>query len=116
MNGSTPIQHTETWSKITLTMEERHVAYLDVVGVLMRLRYHRPVARSEIIRALVDFMERCEIDFTLFATADKMIEHLTEHLQGIPSRGRLPLLLHESSLFNQRPAGETERTHPPGIS
>lgn len=115
MNGNPSTQHTETWSKITVTMEERHVAYLDVVGVLMRLRYHRPVARAEIIRALVDFMERCEIDFTVFATVDEIVEHLTEHFQGIPSRGRPPLLL-ESSLFDPRPAAEAERPQPAGNS
>lgn len=104
MKDSPSIQQTETWSKITVTIEERHIAYLDVVGVLIRLRHHRPIGRSEIVRALVEFMERCEIDFTVFATVDEIVEHLTDHLQEISSGGRLPALLDESSLFNPRPA------------
>jgi hypothetical protein len=106
------MRHTETWTKITVTIEDRHVAYLDVVIVLMRLRHHKVVPRSEIIGALVDVMERCETDFTRFATVDEIVEHLTEQFQGIPSGGRLPLLL-ESSLFNPKLAAEGERPPEP---
>jgi hypothetical protein len=91
------IVHTEPWSKITMMMEDRHVAYLDLVTLFMRLRHHRPVARAEIIRALVEFMQKSEIDFTQFSTIEDMTESLTAYFQQIPNRGRMPLL--ESGLF-----------------
>jgi hypothetical protein len=92
-----PIVHTEPWSKITMVMEDRHVAYLDLVTLVMRLRHHRAVARAEIIRALVEFMEKSGIDFTRFSTIEDMTEYLTAYFQRIPNRGRMPLL--ESGLF-----------------
>lgn len=91
--------HTEPWEKITVVMLERHAGYLDVMSVLIRMKHHKAISRAEIIRALVDFMERSRIDFSQFATADEMVVYLIGYFSKIPNRGRLPLLL-ESSLFH----------------
>lgn len=92
--------HAEPWSKITIMMEDHHVTYLDLVSMFMRVRHHRTVARAEIVRAFVEFMERSEIDFTQFATIEDMTAYMTEYFGQIPDRGRLPLL--ESGLFHRR--------------
>lgn len=109
MHRGRPVVHTEPWEKITVVMLERHVGYLDVMSVLIRMRHHEVVSRAEIIRAFVEFMERSGIDFTQFATADAMVEYLIAYFQRNPNRGGLPLLL-ESSLFHPERAG-TEREH-----
>jgi hypothetical protein len=90
-----------------MEIADRHVAYLDLITLFMRLRYHRPVPRAEIIRALVEFMQKSEIDFTRFSTIEDMTESLTAYFAAIPNGGRLPLL--ESSLFTPRRAAARER-------
>src|SRR5258708_4581582 len=94
-----PLVHSEPWAKITVVMFERHAAYLDVMSVLMRMRHHRSISRTELIRAFVEFMERSPIDFSQFATMEQMVQYLVRHFRRIRNRGRLPLLL-ESSLFH----------------
>ncbi|HEX6641520.1 MAG TPA: hypothetical protein VF215_10435 [Thermoanaerobaculia bacterium] len=101
-----PIVHTEPWEKITVVMLERHVGYLDVMSVLIRMRHHKAISRAEIIRAFVEFMECSRIDFSQFATADEMVEHLTAYFGRLPNRGRLPLLLESSLFYPERAAIE----------
>lgn len=103
MQRGRPVVHTEPWEKITVVMLERHVGYLDVMSVLIRMRHHKAVPRAEIIRAFVEFMERSRIDFVQFATADAMTEYLIAYFRRNPNRGHLPLLL-ESSLFHPKRA------------
>jgi hypothetical protein len=93
------VVHTEPWTKVTLVMLDRDVAYVDVVTVLIRLRHHRAMSRAEILRGLIEFMKRSLIDFSRFATAAEMTEYLAAHFRRNPHRGRVPLLL-ESSLFH----------------
>ncbi len=92
--------HTEPWTKVSVMMEEHHVTYLNLVSMFMRVRHHRTVARAEIVRAFVEFMERSGIDFTQFASIEEMTAYLTEYFSRIPDPGRLPL--RESGLFHRR--------------
>jgi hypothetical protein len=95
-----PIMHVEPWEKITVGMLDRHAAYLDVMSVLIRLKHHKAMARAEIIRALVEFMIRSNIDFARFATAEEMVTFLVARFRRVPNSGRLPRLL-ESTLFTR---------------
>jgi hypothetical protein len=94
-----PAVHTEPREKITVVMLDRHTVYLDVMSVLIRARHHKSLTRAEIIRALIEFMQKSGIDFTRFATATEMVAFLVAHFQRNPHRGRLPRLL-ESGLFD----------------
>lgn len=82
----------EPWAKITVVMDHRQVAYLDLVGVAIRVRHFTAITRAEIVRALVEFMEQSGIDFSRFATVEAMVEYLTEYFATLPRRGRFPLL------------------------
>lgn len=93
------VEHTEPWTKVTLVMLDRHVAFLDAVSVLIRLRHHKAMSRAEILRGFIEFMERSRIDFSRFATVAELTDHLAAHFRQVPRRGRVPLLL-ESSLFH----------------
>lgn len=95
-----PRVHAEPWTKVTIMMQDHHVTYLDLVSMFMRVRHHRIVARAEIVRALVEFMEQSGIDFTRFATIEEMTASMTEYFERIPNCGKLPLL--ESGLFHHR--------------
>lgn len=98
-----PLVHTEPWAKITVVLLDRHVGYLDIMCVLMRMRHGKAIARAEVIRAFVEFMDRSGIDFTQFASIEDMVAFLAERFREIPRRGKWPLLL-ESSFF-RRPSG-----------
>lgn len=102
-----PIVHTEPWSKITVVMNEHHVLFLDLVGLYIRARHRRTLPRAQIVLALVEFMQRSEIDFSRFATVDEMTEYLTDYFRAIPNGGQMPLL--ESSLFSSTRAGDVRR-------
>ena len=93
------VEHTEPWTKVTLVMLDRHVAFLDAVSVLIRLRHYKAMSRAEILRGFIEFMERSPIDFTGFATVAELTEYLAAHFLRSPRRGRVPFLL-ESSLFH----------------
>jgi hypothetical protein len=93
-----PSVQAEPLTKITVVLLERHAGYLGIMSVLTRMRHHKAVARTEIIRALVEFMERSGIDFSQFAAMDDMVVYLVKHFRKAAQPGRLPLLL-ESSLF-----------------
>lgn len=98
-----PLVHTEPCAKITVVLLDRHVGYLDIMSVLMRMRHGKAIARAELIRAFVEFMDRSGIDFTQFASMDDMVTFLTERFRQSPLQGQWPLLL-EASFF-QRPTG-----------
>jgi hypothetical protein len=82
----------EPWTSVTVVMNHRHVAYLDLVAVAIRLRHSQAITRAEIIRALVELMEKSGIDFSQFATVEAMVEYLTTYFGALPRRGRHPLL------------------------
>lgn len=104
-----PVVHTEPWEKITVVMLERHIGYIDLMSILIRMKHHKAISRAEIIRALVEFMIRSKINFKQFATIEEMVQYLVQYFQRIPNRGRLPLLL-ESSLFHPERAKAEQPT------
>lgn len=98
-----PLVHAEPWEKITVVLLDRHVGYLDIMCVLVRMRHGKAISRAELIRAFIEFMDRSGIDFTQFASMEGMVAFLAKRFREIPCRGNWPLLL-ESSLF-QPPRG-----------
>jgi hypothetical protein len=79
--------------KITMTLPERHAAYLDIMSVLIRLRHHRTVCRADLIQALVESMELSGIDFTAFASRDQIAAFVAARFANSPNRAPLPLLI-----------------------
>jgi len=99
--ASPPVIESERSSKITCVMLERQAAYLDVICVLFRMRHQKAVARSAIIRALIEFMQRSGVDYSQFASANAIVVYLVKHFQTVARPGELPRLL-ESSFFPSR--------------
>ncbi|HEY0139312.1 MAG TPA: hypothetical protein VGF48_00375 [Thermoanaerobaculia bacterium] len=85
-----PPVHTERWGKVDVVVFERHIAYLDIMSILIRLRHRKAIPRAEIVRAFVEFMERSGIDFTEFRSGDEIAAHLVNHFGRIrPAAGPL---------------------------
>ena len=71
-----PLKHAEDWSKVTVVLFDRQIAYLDRLALDMRAKTKTPVTRAEIIRALVDFLEQSGAD----VTATQAEQDITEAL------------------------------------
>jgi hypothetical protein len=89
---------TATPGKVTVLLLQRHTAYWDVIGVLIRMRHDRAIPRTEIIRAFVEFMQQSAIDFSQFSSGDEMTAYLTEYFRAIPNRRVLPAVIETSLL------------------
>jgi hypothetical protein len=87
--------------KITVVMLERHAGYLDIMAILMRMRHHKAVPRTEMVRALVEFMQRSGVDFSQFSSVGAIVVYLTAHFKTIARPGGLQRLL-QSSLLHPR--------------
>jgi hypothetical protein len=51
----------ETWSKITVVLLDRHVAYLDRIAVDIRLRRGVAISRAEMIRGLIEAASKTSV-------------------------------------------------------
>ncbi|HEX7709186.1 MAG TPA: hypothetical protein VF701_22215 [Thermoanaerobaculia bacterium] len=69
-----PLVHTERWSKVTVVLLDRHVAFLDSVAIDIRLKHGRAISRAEIIRALIEAAERSGLDLTGADSVESIVE------------------------------------------
>ena len=76
-----PPTHEDAWTKVTTVLFNRQIAYLDRLGVDIRLNTGKPVNRTEIIRALVDALEGSGLDVTQTANEGELRELLTAKLK-----------------------------------
>lgn len=75
------------WTSINVVMNQRHIAFLDLVRMRFRVQHQGAVSRGEIIRALVEFMVELGIDFSQFESVKEISKHLTEHFRALPAQG-----------------------------
>lgn len=71
-----PVVHMEAWSKITVVLLDRHVAYLDRIAIEIRLKHRRAISRAEIIRALVDAAESSGVDLSEAQDVESIVSML----------------------------------------
>jgi hypothetical protein len=86
-----PIVHTEAWSKVTVVLLDRHIAYLDRLAVEIRLRHHKAFARAELIRGLIEAAMDSGIDLSDAASIEEMVTLLNDK----PTK-KLPVLSRQS--------------------
>ncbi len=54
----------ETWSKITVVLLDRHVAYLDRIAVDIRLQRGIAISRAELIRGLIEASSKTAVELS----------------------------------------------------
>ena len=69
-----PTVHTEPWSKITVVLLDRHVAFLDRLAVDIRLKHSRAISRAEIIRALIEAASKSGADLSQADSAETLVD------------------------------------------
>ena len=76
-----PALHTEAWSKITVVLLDRQIAFLDRLSADVRLKTGKAVSRAQLIRALIDFILKSDIDLSEATTEDDVIGKLMASLK-----------------------------------
>ena len=59
-----PPTHAETWTKVTVVLFDRQIAYLDGVVQTMRAQSGATISRAQLIRALVDAAFEAQVDLS----------------------------------------------------
>lgn len=60
-----PAEHGEPWTKVTVVLFDRQIAYLDRAAADIRLKTRSAVSRAELIRAMIDAVEAGKIDLSI---------------------------------------------------
>jgi len=64
----------EPWTKITVVLLDRHVAFLDGLCIDIRLKHGRALSRAEVIRAIIEAARKSGIDLTQASSLDGIVE------------------------------------------
>jgi hypothetical protein len=67
--GRPPI-HAESWTKVTVVLFDRQIAFLDRIVESIRARSAGDISRAQLIRSMVDALSETDIDLTA-ATSEK---------------------------------------------
>ncbi len=79
-NRGRPPLHQENWTKVTTSLLNRQVVFLDGVSNDIRANSGKVVKRTAIIRALIDALELSDIDLTEVTSEDECRQILLQHL------------------------------------
>ena len=79
-NRGRPPLHQEDWTKVTTSLLNRQVVFLDGVSNDIRANSGKVVKRTAIIRALIDALELSDIDLTEVTSEDECRQILLQHL------------------------------------
>jgi len=79
----------ESWSKITVVLLDRQVAFLDRLAVDIRLRHGVAISRAELIRALIEAMIQSDVPLSDASDTGGMVDLLCAAWgEGRPRRKR----------------------------
>jgi hypothetical protein len=81
-----PLARIESPARISVVVLKRHVQYLDIA----RMHLRQPMPRAYLLRAMIDFMQRSEMDFTLCPSVDDLTIHLTAYFAQLRPHGGTP--------------------------
>ena len=60
-----PRVHAETWTKATVVLFDRQIAFLDTLAAGIRTKSGVAISRAQLIRALLDAVADSDLDLTL---------------------------------------------------
>lgn len=64
----------EAWSKITVVLLDRQVAYVDGIAVDIRLRHSVAISRAELIRALIEAVSQSGLDLSDASGNEELVQ------------------------------------------
>src|SRR5262245_43774624 len=63
-----PPTHVESWTKVTVVLFDRQIAYLDRIVGAIRSQSGAPISRAQLIRALIDAASDANVDMSASRT------------------------------------------------
>lgn len=60
-----PRIHAESWTKATVVLFDRQIAFLDALASRIRARNDAPINRAQLIRALIDAVADSDLDLSV---------------------------------------------------
>jgi hypothetical protein len=76
-----PTVHEDEWTKVTVVLLNRQIAFLDRLAIDLRLTSGWAVSRAEIIRTLVDVLEESRLELDGIRSEGELRDRLTRRLQ-----------------------------------
>ena len=87
-----PRSHSEQWTKVTVVLMDREIAFLDSLVADIRAASGPVISRSHLIRALIDALAESDLDLTSSRSEKELTAAFAERLRdrstGTPA-GRL---------------------------
>jgi len=77
----------EPWTKITVVLLDRHVAFLDGLCIDIRLKHGRALSRAEVIRAIIEAARKSGVDLTQASSLDGIVQLMAAGGRGPKKRG-----------------------------
>lgn len=59
-----PLEHKESWSKVTVVLLDKQIHWLDQLASTIRLNTKAAISRAELIRAIIAAIEESKIDLS----------------------------------------------------
>jgi hypothetical protein len=81
--GRPPI-YDEKWTKVTVVLFDRQIAFLDALSASIRARNGTSMSRAQVIRAFVDAVNEAEIDLTACSSAADLKAAMRSRLSNRP--------------------------------
>jgi hypothetical protein len=82
-----PPTHTESWTKVTVVLFDRQIAYLDGIVQAIRARSGASISRAQLIRALVDAACEAQVDLSAGGSEAELRAALVERFSARQGSG-----------------------------
>lgn len=82
--GRPPV-HAEAWTKVTVVLFNRQIAFLDRLAASIRVESGASISRAQLIRALVDAVGAARVDLTAATSESDLKGLLLTRLDHQPS-------------------------------
>lgn len=76
-----PIEHKESWSKITVVLLDKQIHWLDQLASNIRLKTKVAISRAELIRAVIAALEESGLDFSELSNETSIKNFILEKLE-----------------------------------
>jgi hypothetical protein len=76
-----PVEHKETWSKITVVLLDKQIHWLDNLASAIRLNTKSAISRAQILRAMIAAVEESGLDLSHLHSEDDVKNFLLENLK-----------------------------------
>lgn len=82
--GRPPV-HSEAWTKVTVVLFNRQIAFLDRLAATIRVESGASISRAQLIRALVDAVGAARVDLTAATSESHLTGLLVRRMNHQPS-------------------------------